>query len=572
MTEPSTLTVEYDELMSRAAELEEPILGQPVENPPSPCGLPMTNTACIQLAFSADAMRLYLGVGERERRRLATSLRNAAKAYEKVDAEATEAVQTGTSAVEAAKLDHAGGEISAAMLGDTQVAAAEPPPYYPVKQAAWEINQPDQGAGLDRFVQAWTAHQRTLLDQTYRFRPFQYWEGMAAVAVETNFDQQRAWMYQMADLCGLLATQARNFASAHRWAVPQHPTVAQIEELDATWRTWYGSMMWPAIKKQLLENYAAYQKKSEEVLGEYEKKAALPLAPLNPPKPPVAVQIDPPPPIPIPDPDNPIPDPDNPFPDPDNPLPDPDNPFPDPDNPLPDPDNPLPDPDNPLPDPDNPLPDPDNPLPDPDNPIPDPEPNPDPTPGPSPDLPDELNPNPPDELDPNNNLPNVPTTPTTPMTPQTPSVPTTPSTPDMTKLTEALNRGSSTNAGAGAGAGVKPAGLGGAGGGGGAPGVPGIPLQPSATPGAAAGPGAPAGAVPDVSNLTRGMPSTGAAGMGGAPMGMPMGAGAQGQGQAGKGKRGEGDESLYTEDRQWTEAVIGNRSRRKDAPDSKDSK
>jgi hypothetical protein len=47
-------------------------------------------------------------------------------------------------------------------------------------------------------------------------------------------------------------------------------------------------------------------------------------------------------------------------------------------------------------------------------------------------------------------------------------------------------------------------------------------------------------------------------------MGMDMGASGAGQGQgAGKGKRGQGDESLYTEKRPWTEAIIGDR-RRKD--------
>ena len=53
-------------------------------------------------------------------------------------------------------------------------------------------------------------------------------------------------------------------------------------------------------------------------------------------------------------------------------------------------------------------------------------------------------------------------------------------------------------------------------------------------------------------------------------MGAP-GAGA-GQGGDGKGKRVQGtEESLYSEERPWTEGVIGNR-RRKDVSDSKDSK
>jgi hypothetical protein len=95
-----------------------------------------------------------------------------------------------------------------------------------------------------------------------------------------------------------------------------------------------------------------------------------------------------------------------------------------------------------------------------------------------------------------------------------------------------------------------------------------MPLSPAVsaetvapTAPAQAGPSAPAGA------------STGAAagsGMGGmAPM---HGAGHQNQG---KDKRRDPnlspDEDLYTEDRPWTEAVIGNR-RRRDVQDGKESK
>jgi hypothetical protein len=46
--------------------------------------------------------------------------------------------------------------------------------------------------------------------------------------------------------------------------------------------------------------------------------------------------------------------------------------------------------------------------------------------------------------------------------------------------------------------------------------------------------------------------------------GMPMG-GAGGKSDGGKGKRvqsADGDESLYTEERAWTEGVIGNRPRK----------
>lgn len=117
---------------------------------------------------------------------------------------------------------------------------------------------------------------------------------------------------------------------------------------------------------------------------------------------------------------------------------------------------------------------------------------------------------------------------------------------------------------------VKAASYGGGGGGGGVPSMPLGPATPgegslgAGAPGSGAGAGAGAGA-------GRGIPAGAMGGMGGAPMGGAPGAGGKGQ-QEGKGKRGpQEDEALYTEDRAWTEAVIGNRPR-KAATDNKGTK
>jgi hypothetical protein len=109
---------------------------------------------------------------------------------------------------------------------------------------------------------------------------------------------------------------------------------------------------------------------------------------------------------------------------------------------------------------------------------------------------------------------------------------------------------------------------GGGAGGGGAGGVPKMPLSPAASaetvapaPAAAAAPGPTSSAA---------HPTTGMGGMGG----MPMGAHGGGQGQGKEKKRSAAlspDEELYTEDRPWTEAVIGNR-RRKDVQEGREPK
>ncbi|WP_082954781.1 MULTISPECIES: hypothetical protein [unclassified Mycobacterium] len=301
LTQPQTLSVEYQELMARADEVEAAIPGQPADNAEAPCALAMVTAAVAQLALSADNMRLYLGVGVRERGRLAESLRNAAKAYEEVDENSQEAIDDGTS-VQAAAPGVTGEGPDPVALGDTKKVGAssiEPTPYCPVRQAAEEIAELDQGVSLDLFAQTWADHQRTLLEARYRFRPFVEWYGDATYAVEDNFDSHRSWLDQMAALSGTMVSQAQGVVSTHRWAVTEHPTVAQLKELDDAWVYFQGHLPaehWKgSVKPALEEEYARLQKKSEEVLAEYQRRAALPLAPINPPKPPAAYYVAPPP-------------------------------------------------------------------------------------------------------------------------------------------------------------------------------------------------------------------------------------------------------------------------------------
>src|SRR5262249_1992002 len=142
--------------------------------------------------------------------------------------------------------------------------------YYSARQAAEELVRGDQGASFLTFADAWTAHQRKLLASTYRFRPFTEWNSAASLLVEQNFDQHRGWLDHMARLCGQLASQARGVVAAHRWAVTEHPTVAQIKAIDTRWVNYQSFPNWAEWKRMLLAKYAEYQAKSEAVLAEYE--------------------------------------------------------------------------------------------------------------------------------------------------------------------------------------------------------------------------------------------------------------------------------------------------------------
>jgi hypothetical protein len=304
VTQPDTLSVEYEELMARADELEAPVPGLPIDNPQAPCALAMIIAAADQLGLSADNMRLYLGVGiDREWPRLAESLRNAAQAYEEADEAAAEAIATDTSvsAVTPAPVAEDAEEVT---LGATEVAASstEEVPYYPVRDAAEDIVEPDQGTGFNQFAEAWAAYQPTLLEARYRFRPFVYWTGESAYVVEQNFDQHRAWLDQMAALCGTMATQAQGVTSVQPWAVVEHPTVEEVAELDEAWIYFsYMAANYPSHAEtyqsaldSISSEYAKLQQESEEVLAEYERRAALPLPPVSPPMPPPAYYIPPP--------------------------------------------------------------------------------------------------------------------------------------------------------------------------------------------------------------------------------------------------------------------------------------
>jgi hypothetical protein len=156
-----------------------------------------------------------------------------------------------------------------------------------------------------------------------------------------------------------------------------------------------------------------------------------------------------------------------------------------------------------------------------------------------------------DPSDPNDPWANMPTTPTLPMMP-TAGMGGTPSTPNAQAMVDdAMKKAGLSKGGPG---GVKPASLGGG------AGMPKMPLQP-ATGGDAAPRPAAAGPGAGTAGLGKGLP--GAGGMGGGMGGMPMG-GQGGKGGEGKGKRVQGsdDDSLYTEERAWTEGVIGNRPRK----------
>ncbi len=288
MSQPQTLTVDQQEILARANEVEAPMAEPPTNVPAAPCTLTAAQNAAEQLDLSAENMRTFLAAGHRERQRLATSLRNAAKAYGEVDDESATALNSdGNGTVEAESAGGAGGDSSAELQDTPQVAAAGDPGFTDLKTAATKIGSGDQGVSLADFADAWTKLNFALQRDVKRFRPFDNWQGDAATACEASLDQQREWIVYMAQLAAALAKQANYIAQLQYWARTNHPTLADIESLEQ-------DMKDPNKKSAAMKVYAEYQSKSEQVLKEYNDKANLEA--INPKKPPAAIKIDPPPP------------------------------------------------------------------------------------------------------------------------------------------------------------------------------------------------------------------------------------------------------------------------------------
>jgi hypothetical protein len=486
-----TVNVEYQELMSRADEIEAALPPMPQGNPQAPCNLSFVRDAAVQIAINADSLRLYIRACQREWSSLAKSLRNAAKAYEEADEGAADdinAINTdGTTSGTSGSSAKVAADNNVALMCDPDYIPAPPPPppppppfqypYYEVRQAATDIESPDQGTAFRAFATEWNSYQLKFQQLAYRFRPFLNWEGDARASVEQNFTQQKQWIFGMVTQCTSLAKQAQLVADAHKkvkantvvYATEtysqdgEHPTTYEVRQCDY-WYKYYVEHKSPYLY-MALDWYKTLQTKSETALGTYMSMAGIPLAPANPTAPFGAFFI--------------------------------------------------------------------------------------PDPADVPDVPDVPNiPNIP--TDPSANMPMMPAMPTMPSglgggTPQAPP------TPDAQALVDkAMQKQGGPKGGAG---GIKPASVGGMGG------MPKMPLQgeagggeASSRPAAAAAPG------PSTAGLGKGLP--GAGGAGGGMGGMPMGGHGDKGGAKGKRIPGADEDALYTEERAWTEGVIGNRPRK----------
>ena len=326
-----SMSVEYDELMARADLLDQPMPKLPQVVPQPPCPFVFVEATAGRLDWNAAEMRRCLEDGEREWKNLATSLRNAAKAYETVDEASAAAL--GSASVDGSGGSPAAGSVCAASvtaapretagISSAESAGAAGPaegdyPYYEVREAAYIIIDGDQGTSYKAFAYEWQAFERALLQEMDRFDPFQSWNGVAQEAVEANFAQQRNWIYSMASLCVDLAKQALQVVEAHEKAVvyekwgtydeeagishtvpAEHPTTYEVSQTDF-WYAEYTRRNDAQGVATTVEWYEEMQLQSETSLKLYVSNGRMPIPPLRPSYAPNAYPISEPQPKPTP--------------------------------------------------------------------------------------------------------------------------------------------------------------------------------------------------------------------------------------------------------------------------------
>jgi hypothetical protein len=510
-----TLTVDPDKLKQRADVLEVPLRPPPADNPLPACSIDFVRNAGNDLSYGADQMREKIRLAQIEWKALAVSLRNAAYAYEHVDRWGAQALRNETSAPEAVMVGPAGGDLGGALLGHGSMLTAPvkiPPEFREVEVTARQLEESDQGASLRRFADAWEQYKSVLRDATKRFVPIEGWSGDdttgAAKRVQANFNAYQTWLNTVALLCQQMADQARVIVDAHKKVRSDHVYAGNwradgrikfdhqtFVDLENFIVSPTGEVFTKRYPSWWPTFYTGVSKESADALAPY-RASLKSVTPVNPEVPPTAERVD---------------------------KPKPPKPFVPTDEqyrewewaaelerrkeknlkPAARPKDILKPPSKP-----------------------DPADDPNITPGGG-----------------GSEVPSgMPMMPNMPMMPSMPSAPQ----PDPA-LADALKdlKGQGAPKVPHGGAGVKPASAGGVG-------VPAAPLQSwgddgAAAKAAAAGPGA---------NLGKGVPGVGAmpGGAGGGMGGAPAAAGDKG----GKGKRVTGDEeALYTEDRAWTEGVVG---------------
>ncbi|GAT16039.1 PPE domain-containing protein [Mycolicibacterium thermoresistibile] len=278
------IRVAAEELHARAQWIEDQAGDWPTGAPTAtaPDGLPSTKTAVDNLNAYAESLQQYTDATKEESLRLAKTLREVANAYEAVDKSSADAIER-LQRVEAVPVPPPlpGPQLPPPAPRPQKVSAAG---YSTVPETEALLNNPGDPGSLG---QAAGQGLKTVLE-VQRGAPdanFHDWEGVAADAAFSKFNQFRDWIDELAGGWAKYTAAAKTVIDAHTAAVTAHHPIWQ--EYDNLQRhlddELSGTSPDPAEVERILKAMEAEEQKSVDVRESYAQKADVDLAPLPDP-------------------------------------------------------------------------------------------------------------------------------------------------------------------------------------------------------------------------------------------------------------------------------------------------
>lgn len=272
--------VDPDDLRAKAAQIEAiSWSGNPAGVPAVPAdGLETALTAVRNLNQNATTLAEYQEYGKKQGQRLAETLRLVADAYEIADQNAMDSINNSMP-----------GQIppppAPVLPGSNTTPAPTPPlpnptpkgivtePYLEVKVAQGSLMGGDQAASLQAAATAWSTNATMLATTAQNFELSSVnWEGEAADSAYRSFNDYRAFLIDLSGAWERMVGEAERVAKAHFDTLAEHTPIAeeyaQLEaQLPAAIANGGSAARVIQLKMEKLQN------ESEEIRHEYTRQA-----------------------------------------------------------------------------------------------------------------------------------------------------------------------------------------------------------------------------------------------------------------------------------------------------------
>lgn len=274
-----------DEMKQKAAKITaNPASASTVSAPGPPDSLEVTTAAINQLMASSSRLDLTFAAADTEAGRMASALIAAADTFDKV---------VSTSKEEFDKQMHSDGarpskrfetvvpsgvmDAAPATVDVPYPASAETGGFANWRESAKKIHSGDGTSGLKDFMDEWASCKSWLENTHVKDFEAPKGDGTAAEAYTNAMTRLREWWGAMIPECGRMVEQAQNFIDAHRDLVSEHPTmddVATYEKMDPGGLVSIIVNLSPVanLGKGALNKY--FQERSEAALKKYADRVA----------------------------------------------------------------------------------------------------------------------------------------------------------------------------------------------------------------------------------------------------------------------------------------------------------